>query len=718
MTKKRPSKAARASNISIVSLDLGEGTHEETEDNEATASSSVGISSLPKAATGSKKGRTKKSAAGSKPRVGGPKQDESRLVSSFVEPEDDNFEVKVPQPVVGPRGKKRDSSEMSDDDVQHAKTLLPSDDQITPPRRKRRGTRVEKKPAEGELHLHEELQDLKNDNEQTHMDASDIPVKVKSGSKKQTKGRTRKASASKRKVSTASAASKASLRADLPDNEELEAALAEDLERPLTDDGSGHDSDMPETPADQRGQKVTTKNAKKATTSVAPTRRTTRASTIVVDDSAVGMHTALSVAPMIERNNEPESQQSSQLNPPKQRKGTTRKASAKATVEAGPSAVASVPDLQNELPVARSKASNGRGISRQKAKQQAQDSVSRSMNVSEPNYLEREGSLHTLQATVLVPADHTELAGRPKMASARRSQEATSSRATSEPGVGNTHNPESQSTYDATDVNSVTTKERTEFQYPSTSGDDQRTNISSLMKRGLRSRGLLAAIEGSKKQEAEASEPIIENTEATDLDEIPVYAPPGFFPEPDQALPSSPPQASGHSTPINVASPASTRQSSDAENQPPSSRPSQNRPPLGILSPSVHNETPSSRTPLAIITPKVSPSKRAVTTAGISKLSSAFPWTAVDIEGVFQDSPGAVTDGRETAMGVFAIAGGMAAGAALTSPERKLTVEEWIKWKAERAEERLREQCERLVGTFEVEGVRALRVLEGVECID
>lgn len=54
----------------------------------------------------------------------------------------------------------------------------------------------------------------------------------------------------------------------------------------------------------------------------------------------------------------------------------------------------------------------------------------------------------------------------------------------------------------------------------------------------------------------------------------------------------------------------------------------------------------------------------------------------------------------------------------LTSPEKKMTVEEWITWNAKNGEERLKRECERLVGRFEKEGGRAIQRLEAIECID
>ena len=54
----------------------------------------------------------------------------------------------------------------------------------------------------------------------------------------------------------------------------------------------------------------------------------------------------------------------------------------------------------------------------------------------------------------------------------------------------------------------------------------------------------------------------------------------------------------------------------------------------------------------------------------------------------------------------------------LTSPEKKMTVEEWILYNANLAEEKLRNECEGMVGLFEQQGGRAMRALEGVECVE
>ena len=110
------------------------------------------------------------------------------------------------------------------------------------------------------------------------------------------------------------------------------------------------------------------------------------------------------------------------------------------------------------------------------------------------------------------------------------------------------------------------------------------------------------------------------------------------------------------------------------------------------------------RVPLAIIsTPSASPSK-----GNLSKLHSTLPWTAMDIDQIFHGTPDAEKGNHFSKGGVNM----------LTSPEKRLTVEEWIKYNAEGGEEKLRNDCERLVGRFEDEGVRALKTLEGIVCID
>ncbi len=153
------------------------------------------------------------------------------------------------------------------------------------------------------------------------------------------------------------------------------------------------------------------------------------------------------------------------------------------------------------------------------------------------------------------------------------------------------------------------------------------------------------------------------------------------------------------------STPSPSPQSSDAENAPPSSRPASTRPPLAPLSPS-KNMQMSTRVPLAPGTPRAVPLSPSKIGGG---LRSDVPWTSVDVEMIFTNTPGT---GKEN---VNASGTAGAKDGALTSPEKKMTVEEWINWNAQKAEEDLRAESERVVGVFEKEGGRALRVLEGIE---
>ncbi|CRG89228.1 Muscle M-line assembly protein unc-89 [Talaromyces islandicus] len=149
--------------------------------------------------------------------------------------------------------------------------------------------------------------------------------------------------------------------------------------------------------------------------------------------------------------------------------------------------------------------------------------------------------------------------------------------------------------------------------------------------------------------------------------------------------------------------PSLSPQSSDAENQPPSARPPSARPP--IFSPT---KTQTTRVPLATSTPTLSPTKRQLTTGS---LSSKYSWKPADIEQLLLDS---LADKENRGFsGSLNISKQM-----LTSPEMKMTVDEWIKFNAREGEEKLKHECERLIGIFEKEGGRAMRALEGIECIE
>jgi len=154
------------------------------------------------------------------------------------------------------------------------------------------------------------------------------------------------------------------------------------------------------------------------------------------------------------------------------------------------------------------------------------------------------------------------------------------------------------------------------------------------------------------------------------------------------------------SAPAQKRTPSASPQSSDAENHPPSSRPSAVQP--ATSSPS---KSRMMLGPLAACTPSRTRSSHS------GYLITANPWKPVDIEDIFlRDS----ADGSNTNLSeaFHALKGD------LTSPEKRMSVEEWIFWNAKNGEEKLRRECERLVSIFEKEGGRAMMSLEGIECIE
>ncbi|CAH0015307.1 unnamed protein product [Clonostachys rhizophaga] len=137
-------------------------------------------------------------------------------------------------------------------------------------------------------------------------------------------------------------------------------------------------------------------------------------------------------------------------------------------------------------------------------------------------------------------------------------------------------------------------------------------------------------------------------------------------------------------------SPSQSPQSSDAENQPPSSKPAA-----------------SARTKRVVLAPveatpvRGSPSRRNM----VAGLQSKTPWKAVDIDTVM----GTPHQAGDKENGVARL---LRKGKDLTSPEKKMTVEEWIYFNAGEAEKLLKQECEAMVSSFESEGSKAMNVLE------
>jgi hypothetical protein len=175
-------------------------------------------------------------------------------------------------------------------------------------------------------------------------------------------------------------------------------------------------------------------------------------------------------------------------------------------------------------------------------------------------------------------------------------------------------------------------------------------------------------------------------------------------------------EASAHSTPRSARSP----QQSDAENQPPSS--SVHAPPtaqkvasaLSAVNPAIQpkeifaSPTKTTRVPLAASTPNRSPTRRSPSKFG--RLTSTTSWEPVDLESIFfPDSENETGDADDVFNKLLEV------GGALTSQEKKMTVEEWVRSRAELGESKLKNECERMVMLFEKEGNRGLAALSGIQ---
>jgi hypothetical protein len=124
----------------------------------------------------------------------------------------------------------------------------------------------------------------------------------------------------------------------------------------------------------------------------------------------------------------------------------------------------------------------------------------------------------------------------------------------------------------------------------------------------------------------------------------------------------------------------------------------------------LHSPSKTSKVPLALGTPNRSPLKaRASPNKQISHLSSTVPWSAVDLDLALtaapQPTPGRLSQQLAAAAGI------------LTSPEKTMSVEEWVRHRAEQSEADLRRRCEQKVAAFEQEGLRALQSLSGIDVL-
>ncbi|KAK0653381.1 Protein bir1 [Lasiodiplodia hormozganensis] len=195
-------------------------------------------------------------------------------------------------------------------------------------------------------------------------------------------------------------------------------------------------------------------------------------------------------------------------------------------------------------------------------------------------------------------------------------------------------------------------------------------------------------------------------------------------PEPSPEAAKEPTPAPREPTPPpQEITPSPSPQSSDAENRPPSSRVASLHAPPSARAPLSSRGT---RVPLAdASTPQASPSKRSGNVIG--GLSSTQPWETVDLENIFLQSPAAKRGFHDNGEARDKENGSnweelsldeaiLKVRREITSAEKKMTVEQWVQHQAEKGEQQLREQCERMVNIFETQGTKAMRALEGIRC--
>ena len=666
---------------------------------------------------GRKATKAKKGAGKAKGKVAKAKQEESQIASSFLEPEDDDFEVKVAQvPPPSTTSKKRKSDEMSIviEDVTGSRGKARDKEHEVPPKKKRATkTRSSVVPAQA---VPESIPQ-NEDEVDTHMiDAEEMPPSSVPTSKRNGESSRKRASSTKRKVSGASTASKASLRACVPDDEEIDAALEAELDRPLTDEEGDVGPPTIELP---KGRRLTRSRpgSKKVTASVASTRRGTRASTVTAEDmsnmSTVEVHPLIPIV----SDNEPSSiaEKPAEAGPAEETiepalkvKDTKVKGLRKASVRQprrkqehdSPQGVTAMTneyvdwqDVAKEEPQQRRSRQASRQLPARRARasgvsdtQEATDLASNVNSSILDTQSAQDDSSHETGASVVKN-------GRAKRGSRKASTAAKKAKG-GKKGVAASRNIE-----DIVQINpNEKPSEETKYQPDVMAIDNEAASVGLVAEElptpKAQRKETKAATKASKgKKPTAKSNGITREASVASSHTEPIEG------AEETALPQPP---SAHSTP----KPALSPQSSDAENQPPSSRPSAQRPPLSLQSPSKSQTT---RVPLAPTTPTASPSK-----GTFAKLQTTLPWTAVDLERIFQGTPPVNKENNPFIFGHKLPEGRNA----LTSPEKKLSVEQWIQFNAQRGEEKLRNECERLVGRFEGEGMRALKALEGIKCTE
>ena len=643
--------------------------------------------------------------------------EESMQASSVLEPEDDDFEVKVmTMTTKAPRGRKRKSEEIHDSlsTNVHDAEELPRE---TPAKRRATRTRANTIEMESTQVARDHAQDADlpmTDNE--NMLPPAVPV-----SKRAVKGGRKKGSSIVRKASTTSTASMASLRATVPNDEEIDAALEADLDRPLTDE-EDNEEPLPTQTSRSRRLTRTKPTSRNATASIAPTRRMTRTSALPSN-----------ITHEFETHNEQETRVQIDLeqdSQPVRRKGANSRKVSKKHADTDMAKASSVEELQAHVgetgadvtQATKSNPKRTRQTSRQVGAQKppaSDDSIAPAIEYANLDInssalgsrTAEDDSGHETDASVAnqVPRKRGPKKGGRKPKAAKKTGMMSRNiedivQQKTDP-IAEPEMPDEQTHVDAMVVDEPDPVEviMSEEVAPPTKAT-RKKNTKFTKSKTAKAKPVI--------EEPLSPVPMTDEPWADQIlgesTPIPSAAPKLPTPSPARTVRTATPAVASEVIEASPKAPSAQQtpraaissQSSDAENRPPSSRPSALRPPLEMPSPS---KAQTIHIPLAASTPTSSPSKR-----NISKLQTSMPWTAIDFEKFFAASPNADKEN---------VADALLRGA-LTSPEKKLTVEEWIYQNARKGEEMLGSECERLVGRFEGEGVRALKSLEGIRCAE
>lgn len=710
--KGRASKASRTSSQSISTAVSEGGSITETEINEASllAMPLVECEQSTEITRGKKSGKSRRPPTKAKAKALNTTLTEPAKSTSYNEPEDEDFEVKIEKaPARKENTYKRKSDEMEDGGIYGPNQMI-SDPDMNPPPPKRRTTR-----ASNSILTAEKTSNKPMTNGHGHeMDIDDVqetasaPVStLKKGFQKGAKKGRNEMSSAVRKASAISTAAGVSSGDIIPSDDALDAALEADLDRPLTDEEV--EAGQPDIVYPRMRRLTRTRpGSRDGPPSLALERRTTRLSSQPFQASGFGQQDLLHQ--VASRVVEEAARSASRL--------TTENVLPNDLPDDTSAADANDAFVQPKTKQTKSKKSTkSRPASHQLSKKHAQPLIP-SPAAGPPSSSENLVTLnHGSQVVEDESGNETDVSvvtkslvkkGGPKGKQGKNApllspmQKKVTRRELKEGSSC------LESVFVATAVNppkdALTIISSHDIQMASPNKEKYPELLEATTSRSgtfLDPLGSIKSVEGGERQtpvrSSIAVQPVDQATNIPHLSESERES------TPLQALPvaeNSARDSSVQTTPR----PAPSPQSSDVENQPPSSRPSMVRPPLLVSSPP---KSQIIRIPL-VATPTASPSKR-----NNSRLKSTMPWSAIDYDKIFLGSPAEKENDPFNLK--LATTGEIVS---LTSPEKKLSLEEWVQLNARRGEEHLRSECERVIGKFEGEGVRALKTLEGITCVD